>query len=366
MNIKNKIKIIVTGGGTAGHVMPALAVIDELKNRDCEICYIGSKKGIEAELIPASGTKFKSIMAGKLRRYWSWQNLIDPFKTFWGFWQALFIILRFKPKVIFSKGGYVSLPVILASWLTRKPIILHESDIALGLANRFALKFAKRLAVSFPVENYPDVPAKKIIYTGTPLRKIVFEGNKQKGGNFFQLKDNLQTLLISGGSQGARNINDRVLEILPQLLKKLQIIHITGNLDFQKFKSYKEELPTDIKNNYKVYNFLKDELVDAYACADLIISRAGANMIFEIAAQKKPVILIPLAGHQEKNAQFLDRHKTAYVINNENLTSEKLLSGINYILVNSQESQLMAKRLNQFVITDGTSIIASEIIKLAK
>ncbi len=366
MNSPKKIKVIITGGGTAGHVMPALAVIEVLKEHNCDICYIGSKKGIEVELVPALGIKFKTILAGKLRRYWSFKNLIDPFKTFIGFWQALFIILRFKPQVIFSKGGYVSLPSVIAGWITRKPVILHESDIALGLANRFSLKFAKRIAVSFPVENYPNIPAQKIVYTGTPLRKVIFRGNSDKGKTLFQLKSTLPILLISGGSQGARNINDKVLEILPQLLTKLQIIHITGSMDFQKFKSYKEEVPIELKTNYRVYPFLKDELVDAYACSDLIISRAGANSIFEIAAQEKPAILIPLAGHQEQNAQFLAKQKAVYVINNKDLTSEKLLAQINHILEKPQESQAVTKSLNQFIVIDSASVIASELIKLTK
>lgn len=366
MNSPKKIKVIITGGGTAGHVMPALAVIEALKEYNCDICYIGSKKGIEAELVPLLEIKFKTILAGKLRRYWSFKNLIDPFKTFIGFWQSLFIILRFKPQVVFSKGGYVSIPSVLAGWILRKPIILHESDIALGLANRFSLKFAKRIAISFPVENYPNIPAQKIVYTGTPLRKVIFQGNSDKGKNLFQLKDTLPILLISGGSQGARNINDKVLEILSQLLKKIQVIHITGSMDLQKFKSYKEELPIELKTNYKVYSFLKDELVDAYACSDLIISRAGANSIFEIAAQEKPAILIPLSGHQEQNAQFLAKQKAVYVINNNTLTSEKLLKAISHLIDNKEIKEQMVKLASSFVTPEAAQSLASEIIKLAK
>jgi UDP-N-acetylglucosamine--N-acetylmuramyl-(pentapeptide) pyrophosphoryl-undecaprenol N-acetylglucosamine transferase len=361
-----KIRIIITGGGTAGHVMPALAVIEALKEKECQILYIGSKKEVESDLIKNYKIEFNAIATGKLRRYWSLKNLIDPLKAFIGLCQSLLIILRFEPDVVFSKGGYVSLPVVLASWLVRKPIILHESDVVLGLANRFSLRFACRLAVSFPVECYPSAPAKKIIYTGTPLRKNVFEGNKERGKTFFQLRDDLPVLLITGGSQGARKINEKALEILTELLSKMQIIHITGFLDFKKFKSFKEELPQDLKENYKVYTFLKNELGDAISCADLVISRGGANMIFEIATQKKPAILIPLEGHQEENTSFFARHKAAYVIANKDLTSEKLLQAVNYLLENPEMSQKMANSANVFVVPDAAKILAGEIIKLAK
>jgi UDP-N-acetylglucosamine--N-acetylmuramyl-(pentapeptide) pyrophosphoryl-undecaprenol N-acetylglucosamine transferase len=361
-----KIKIIITGGGTAGHVMPALAVIEALTNKKIDILYVGSKKGIEKTIVPEHNIEFRSITCGKFRRYWSWENLIDPFKFMIGFFQSLGIIIKFKPQVIFSKGGYVGLPIVIAGWICRKPIIVHESDTTLGLANRISLKFARRLAVSFPAECYPKVQAQKIIYTGTPVRKSILLGNKQKGQTFFQLKENLQTLLVVGGSQGAKKINNTLLEILVELLPNLQIIHLTGPSDFNKFKSFQKELPAEIKNNYKPYAFLENEIADAITCSDLIISRAGANAIFEIAIFKKPLILIPLEGHQETNAEFFARKNAALVIKNQDLNSKILLETMNNALSSPEKMQIMGTLLNEFEIPSSAEIIADEILKLAK
>ena len=362
--MKKGIKVIITGGGTAGHVMPALAVAEVLKKQNCEILYIGSKKGIEAKLVLKYNLPFKTIICGKLRRYWSLRNFIDPVKIILGIIQSLWYIARFQPKVVFSKGGYVGFPVVVASWILRKPIIIHESDLTLGLANRLSLPLAKRLAVSFPVENYPHLPAKKIIYTGNPLRKI-FLPNISESKIYFQLKENLPVLLIMGGSQGAHRINQTIQSVLPELLSHVQIIHITGPYDFKCFKSIKEELPSLLKVNYHVYDFLADKIFSAMAVADLIINRAGANSLFETAFFGKPLILIPLPGHQEKNAEFFAQHKAAYMIKNNELTPQILLKNINHLLENSKERKILSKNLSSFVIPEAAEIISQEIIKLA-
>lgn len=366
MSNNQKIKIIITGGGTAGHVMPALAIIEDLKKKNVEILYIGSKTGMEKELILKQGIEYRSISTGKLRRYWSWRNIIDPFKIFWGICQSKLIIFRWKPDVVFSKGGYVGLPVIIASYILRKPIIEHESDIKLGLANRFGLRLVKKIAVSFPVEEYPNIPARKIIYTGNPLRKIISNGTREKGRALYQLTNDFPVLLIAGGSQGARNINDKIMENLVELLSRVQIIHIVGHLDFPRFKGFKEKLPAELKNNYKIYQFLEDGMSDAIAAADIVVSRAGANMIFEAAALKKPTILIPLEGHQNQNANFMVEHKAAYAIKNKDLSSKNLFEAIYYLLENNKIREQMATSANRFVTPEAAEALAEEIINLAK
>jgi len=362
--MNKKIRVILTGGGTGGHIMPILALADELKKYNTEILYIGHKKGIENHIITQKNINFKLINAGKFRRYWSFQNFIDLFNFLIGIFQSLIIIIKFKPDVVFSKGGFVGLPVVIASWLLRKPVIIHESDYELGLANRISLRIAKKIAVSFPVNNYPFIPVSKIIYVGNPLRKEIFKASLERGRVYFHLNDKLPVLLVMGGSQGAQKINNTLKEILPDLLKRWQIIHISGQLDFNNFKKLKNSLEPSIRINYKVFNFLKEEIFDALACASLVISRAGANSIFEIAALKKPMILIPLEGHQEKNAGYFKNNQAAYIIKNNQLNAKILKEAIQKIVENQNLKLTMGQNAYNLVVLEASHILAQEIIKL--
>ncbi|SFG76656.1 undecaprenyldiphospho-muramoylpentapeptide beta-N-acetylglucosaminyltransferase [Sporolactobacillus nakayamae] len=311
-------KIVFTGGGSAGHVTPNLALIDELKN--CEITYIGSKNGIEKNLVQAHGIDYREISSGKLRRYFDMKNFKDPFKVIAGVMQAYLILKKIKPNVIFSKGGFVSVPVVIAGWLNHVPVYIHESDITPGLANRIAIKFATKLFVTFE-EAAAHLPEDKVMYTGAPIRDVLLKGDRKKGLEFLGFQGDKPVLLIMGGSLGAKKINEVVRESLPELLKNYQIVHLCGkgNVDAE-FAS---------TAGYKQFEYIDKELPDVMAASSIILSRAGSNAIFEFLALRKPMILIPLPlrssrGDQILNAESFKKKGLCEVLENDSLTSDEL------------------------------------------
>lgn len=312
-------RIIFTGGGSAGHVTPNLALIDRLKGR-WEITYIGSKNGIEKDLVQAHGITYCAISSGKLRRYFDMKNFKDPFKVMAGVMQAYRIIRKIKPDLIFSKGGFVSVPVVIGGWLNRVPVYIHESDITPGLANKIAVKFATKLFVTFE-EASAHFPASKVIYSGAPIRDALFQGNKEKGLRFLGFRPDKPVLLIMGGSLGARKINEEVRMSLPALLGNYQIVHLCGKGNIA------PEL--DQTPGYGQYEYIDQELPDVMAAASIILSRAGSNAIFEFLALKKPMILIPLPlrasrGDQILNAASFKKKGFCEVLDNDSLTAEEL------------------------------------------
>lgn len=314
--------------------MPNLAIIESLiaKKSDLEITYIGSYHGIEKDLVP-SNIRFKKILTGKIRRYISLQNILDLIKVPIGTLQALFIMLFKRPSLVFSKGGYVAVPVVLAASMLRIKVITHESDVVPGLANKVCSRFAHINLVSFKdSEKYLE----KSKFIGTPIRKEILNGSKEKGYKHTQFNKDKPVVLIMGGSSGAENINNLIKASLKELLKNTQIIWITG-----KGKTPKD-LPTS--NSLKVYEYVKEELPDLYSITDLIISRAGANSIAEIKALKKPSILIPLSkkasrGDQVINAKAYSKNGEALMLEEEELTAKKLITEIQKILENPQKMQ---------------------------
>lgn len=320
----SKKNILFTGGGTAGHVMVNLALIPIFKKEGWKIDYIGSKNGIERKLISElNDVTYHPISTGKLRRYMSKENFKDPFRVMKGIMQAWKIIGKCKPHVVFSKGGFVSVPVVLASKLRRVPTVIHESDYTPGLANKLAIPFAKKVLTTFP-ETVKFMPDKKVEHVGAIIREELFQGNEEKGYKITGLMKDKPILLVMGGSGGSEKINQTVRESLNKLLTEFQIIHICGqgNID-----------PKYQTNGYVQFEYVNHELKDIFAITDYVLSRAGANAIFEFLAFRIPMLLIPLSleasrGDQIVNAKSFQQSGYARVLQEENLTEETLVKEV--------------------------------------
>ncbi len=327
-------KIIMTGGGTAGHVTPNIALMPALKEAGFDIEYIGSINGMEKGLIEATGTPYHGISSGKLRRYFDWKNFSDPFRVLKGYGQAVSLMKKIKPDVVFSKGGFVSVPVVLAAKHCHIPAIIHESDITPGLANKIAIKGAKKVCCNFP-ETMKYLPADKAVLTGSPIRRELFSGNAENAIRLCNFKDHSKpVLLIIGGSLGSKIVNEAVRKVLPELLEKFYVIHLCGkgNLD--------NSLSGTI--GYAQFEYASSELTDMFALADMAISRAGANSICELLALHKPNILIPLSaaasrGDQVLNANSFKKQGFSYVLEEEHLTAESLLKAVQEVYDNRQK-----------------------------
>ncbi len=320
-------KIILTGGGTAGHVTPNIALLPALKEAGYEVEYIGSYNGMEKELIEKEGIPYHGISSGKLRRYFDWKNFSDPFRVIHGYGQARSLIKKIKPAIIFSKGGFVSVPVVLAAKSLHVPAIIHESDMTPGLANRIAMRGAVKICCNFP-ETLKYLPEGKGVLTGSPIRQQLLHGDRQKALEFTGLPGEKPILLIIGGSLGSVFINNAVRGAIDELLERFEIIHLCGkgNLDHS----------LDGKKGYVQYEYISKELPDLFAAADLVISRAGANAICELIALHKPNILIPLSrnasrGDQILNANSFKKQGFSYVIEEEQVNEKTLSEAIHYV-----------------------------------
>lgn len=318
-------RIILTGGGTAGHVTPNIALIPKLKELGYDIQYIGSYNGIEKELIEPFGIPYHGISSGKLRRYFSLQNFTDPFRVIKGLGEARKLIRDLKPDVIFSKGGFVSVPVVLAGKKCKVPVIIHESDMTPGLANKIAIPSATKVCCNFP-ETLEHLPKEKAVLTGSPIRQELLSGNKIAAMDLCGFSADKPIILVIGGSLGAVAVNNAVRASLPELLESFQIVHLCG----------KGKLDDSLNHTkgYKQFEYIKDELRDIFAMTDLVISRAGANAICELLALRKPNILIPLSanasrGDQILNARSFERQGFSIVLEEEEVTKDTLLEAVN-------------------------------------
>jgi len=368
-------KILFTGGGTAGHLYPIIAVVRELKrlNFKADFYYIGPKDEFVDILLPDEGIKVKTISTGKIRRYVGLksflQNALDILiKIPLGFLQALFSVFFLNPDITFSKGGYGSLAPVFWVWFFRGMVFLHESDVAPGLTNRISNRFAAEIFTSFPVSQMEYFPAEKMIAVGNPIRRTITKGSADKAKELFYLRGGKKgTVLILGGSQGAQKINDLILRALPQLLSDFELIHQTGDQNFQQVKAEARVVASkELLTYYHPTPFLKEiETKHAYAAADLVVSRAGSGAIFEIAACKKPSILIPLAlaaqEHQSKNAYVYARSGAAIVLEEANLTPSFFLERIKFLFARPQELAGMKRSAEAFARPDSARIIASYI-----
>ena len=325
-------RIVLTGGGTAGHVTPNIALLPHLKKLGYDIQYIGSYDGIEKKLIEELGISYHGISSGKLRRYFDIKNFSDPFRVAKGFFQAKQLLKQLKPDIIFSKGGFVTVPVVQAAKAQHIPVILHESDMTPGLANRLALPAASKICCNFP-ETVSHLPEGKAVVTGSPIREELRHGNRLAALQFCGFTADKPVLLIIGGSLGSVAVNQAVRSILPELLKSFQVIHLCGkgNLDDSLNDTF----------GYVQYEYIKKELDDLFALADIVVSRAGANAICELLELRKPNLLIPLSaaasrGDQLLNAASFQKQGFSVVLQEEDLTSDLLLDSILNLYQNRQ------------------------------
>ncbi|MEK7599000.1 MAG: undecaprenyldiphospho-muramoylpentapeptide beta-N-acetylglucosaminyltransferase [Patescibacteria group bacterium] len=369
-------KILLAGGGTGGHFYPIVAVVRALKKIAEEEAFINmeltyfSDQPFDANMLREEGVRFVSVSAGKMRRYFSFLNFIDFFKTILGIFQAIIAIYADMPDVVFAKGAYASFPALLAARLFRIPVIIHESDIAPGFVNSWAAKFAKRIAISFP-ESIKYFPESKTALVGNPVRSRILGGNLNEAREIFGI-DSAPVILALGGSQGAQKINNVILDILPDMLSEAVIIHQCGpkNLDSVSKQSLVILEKNEFKDRYRLYGFInEDDLRSASCAASLIISRAGAGAIFEIAAWGKPSILIPIADspqdHQRQNAYNYARTGAAAVIEENNLAPHILIAEIKKILSDKTRQISMNKAAAAFAKIDAAEKIARQIVDLA-
>lgn len=336
-------RIILTGGGTAGHVTPNIALIPRLRELGYDIQYIGSYNGIEKELIEPFGIPYHGISSGKLRRYFSLQNFTDPFRVLKGFREARRLIKELKPDVIFSKGGFVSVPVVLAGKQSKVPTIIHESDLTPGLANKIAIPSATKVCCNFP-ETLEHLPEEKAVLTGSPIRQELLSGNKIAAMDLCNFSADKPVILVIGGSLGSVAVNNAVRLALPELLERFQIVHLCG-------KGKIDESLSGL-DGYTQFEYIKDELRDIFALADIVISRAGANAICELLALRKPNLLIPLSanasrGDQILNARSFERQGFSMVLEEEDLTKESLLEAVQQLYEKRSDFMAAMRDSNQ-------------------
>lgn len=339
-------RIVLTGGGTAGHVTPHMAILPHLLKEGYDVHYIGTENGIEHQMMNLPGVTYHAVKSGKLRRYFDWQNFIDPFRVIAGAIQSARLMGKLKPDVCFSKGGFVSVPVVVGAWLHKVPVVCHESDLTPGLANKICSRFARRVATTFP--ECAKALGAKGVFTGTPMRPQLFSGTREKGLQLTGFSGNKPILLMMGGSIGAQRVNEALRAALPKLLETMDVLHLTGkgNLD--------ESLNT--LPGYRQFEFLSDDLPDALACADLVLSRAGSNAICEFQALKKPMLLVPYPkgasrGDQILNAESFRQRGLCHVLAQENMTADTLYDAI---LALRKDQDNLIRNLTQAPPADGT------------
>ena len=351
-------RIVLTGGGTAGHVTPHLAILPHLMEEGYEVHYIGTEEGIEHQMMTAAGVTYHAVKSGKLRRYHDWKNFTDPFRVVAGAFQSARLMRTLKPDVCFSKGGFVSVPVVVGAWLHRVPTLCHESDLTPGLANKICSKFAKKVATTFP--ECAEALGKKGVCVGTPMRPELFSGDREKGLEMCGFSGKKPVLLMMGGSSGAQSVNKALREILPRLLETMDVLHLTGKGNLDESLS---ALP-----GYKQFEFLSAELPDALACADLILSRAGSNAICEFQALKKPMLLVPYPkgasrGDQILNAESFRQRGLCHVLLQENMTPDALYDAL---LALEKDRDNLIRHLTDAPPADGTQAVLKLIREIQK
>ena len=351
-------RIVLTGGGTAGHVTPNMALVPKLIDEGYDIAYIGSYEGMERKLIDDIGVPYYGISSGKLRRYFDLKNFTDPFRVIRGYFVAKKILKKLHPNVVFSKGGFVTVPVVIAAKKLHIPVIIHESDMTPGLANKLSIPSASKVCCNFP-ETIEHLPKGKAVLTGSPIRQELFQGRKETGLKLCGFQADKPVLLIIGGSLGSVAINNAIRNNLDELLKTYQIIHLCGrgNLDQS----------LDTRKGYRQFEYVKDDLKHYFACADVVVSRAGANAICELLALRKPNVLIPLGlnasrGDQILNAKSFEKQGYSYVLQEEDVTSETLLNAVNTVY---SQRQTYINAMNQSELANPIETIVNLANELA-
>ncbi len=368
----NEIRIVLTGGLSGGHTFPLIAVARAIRERagvPVSFLYLGSEGQFEGSSMSAEGIPMKGILSGKIRRYFSLMNLIDPFKVPIGFMQSLIHLFSFMPDAVFAKGGSVSVPVCLAAWVLRIPIVIHDSDAVAGRANRLLSRFASRIAIAYPSAQ-EFFPAGKTALTGNPVRNEILQGDARRADERFGLSPEKPVVLVLGGSQGAKSLNKAVIRMLPELLPEAQVVHQVGETNYEEAVTLAGEV--GVKAGYGGYvpvPFLgPQDLADIMTRADLVISRAGAGSIAELAACGKTSILVPLPtaanDEQRKNAYDVARFGGALVLEEGNLGEHLFFSEVDSILKNSDLRADMARKIRSFHNPEAANMIADGVLSL--
>ena len=354
--------IVFTGGGTAGHVTPNIALIHALKRQKlkCDIYYVGSVDGVEKSMITALNIPYYAVRSGKLRRYLSFKNFLDPFNLLIGIVQATFLLHRLKPSLVFSKGGFVAFPVVVGAWLNRIPVIAHESDLTPGLANRLSYPFVNKIFVTFAAAKSYFKNQNKVDVTGTPIRAELFDGEKVKGLAVCGFNTDKPCLLLIGGSQGSRALNDALRSALDRLTDRYQVIHLCGkgNVD----KSLLNHM------GYCQFEYVDEALADLFAATDVVISRAGANTLYELLALNLPHVLVPLSlqssrGDQIQNARHFEKEGVSTVIDELKLTPEGLINAIDAVY---EKQEVIQGKIRALQVGSATDIILNKMVPFLK
>lgn len=349
--------LLCTGGGTAGHVIPAIPVIEQALARGVRVSFVGSTSGLEARLLAGLPVEYHGIASGKLRRYLSFENLVDVFRVLAGIWQALWLLRRLAPDVVFSKGGFVSFPVVFAAWVWRIPVVAHESDLSPGLANRLSLPFVRTLAVTFPVTTVVHFKG-RIVVSGTPLRPALLAGDAVRGRERLAAGSERPVLLVTGGSLGAAALNRAVVDALPTLLETFVVAHVCGP----------GKIPDVQAPGYHPFEYVGDGWGDLLAAADLVVSRAGANTLFELLALRKATLLVPLSrqasrGDQIENAAYAEQRGLCRVLPEEALDGASLARAISGTW---EARPALLAALAGFEVPDAAGVLLQELARVAR
>jgi len=347
-------KIILTGGGTAGHVTPNIALLPYLRENNYEIHYIGSIDGIEKSLIEKeSDVTFHEIRTGKLRRYFDLKNFTDPFRVIAGYFDAKKLIKKIKPDVVFSKGGFVAVPVVMAAHSKKVPVVAHESDITPGLANKITKKYATKICLTFP-DTLSYIAPPLGVHTGTPIRNALYCGNAESARNMLNFDDK-PVILVMGGSMGSVILNKYVRNNLSELTKTYNIVHLCG----------KNHIDNDLNNinGYRQFEYVSENLPDILALSQFVISRAGSNSIHEFLALQKPMLLIPLSlsasrGDQILNAESFEKRGFCHVLTEDKISTKTFLDTIELM---NKDKNLIIQAMSKAENTDGTKAVLQVI-----
>lgn len=371
-------KVLVSGGGTGGHIYPALAIATQLREEyKAEILFLGSDDGLETEIVPAAGFRFAAIKAGKLRRYVSWQTITGIMRVPLGMIQALNIVGKFHPGVVFTSGGYVAVPAGLAARFNRVPLLMHQQDVPPNLSNRLVAPLATRISVAF-ADSLAYFPARKTLQLGNPIRQAMLDVRQtppQEARQRLGFEDHTPLLLVTGGSQGARHVNRVVSEALPDLLALCQVLQISGKELYNETRELSNSMLAGhdevLRKRYRLVAYLNEEMPLALQAADLVLCRSGASTLSELAVLGKPSILVPLppaigSSPQEANAEMFKRKEAAEVIKDSDLKPQVLVEQVKRSLSSSTRLEAMAKAARSLAKPQATREIAAEIVNIAR
>jgi len=371
---RRRVRIVITGGGTGGHTSAGLAVASALALQGVECVWIGSRHGIEAERVPERGIPLYAIPTGKLRRYWSWQNLTDlALRVPAGTWQAFRLLARLRPDAVFATGGFVAVPVVLAAAVRRVPVVIHEQTAVPGLATRLTARFAERIALTFAGSDL-GLPAERCVVTGNPLREELRGGARERALERFQLDPAAPLVYVTGGVQGAHRLNRVVGAALPGLLETAQVIHQCGDNQTTGDRGWLEArraaLPPALRARYRVVPYVGTELADVFAAAQLVISRAGAGTVNECCQLGLPAFYVPLPGargdEQTANARLVEAAGGCVVLPEPALTAERLVATVRPLLAAPARLKEMGERARTLARPDAARRIAELCLQIAR